>query len=206
MEWRSRRLAGAGGRGTEGDWSVPLHKWYCKNGLPLELISNQDKLFMSHFWHHLTLLMGIKHKASTSYHPQSDGLSERTNKTLIQSLRFHVQRNQTGWVAALLRICFTYMCTINKSTGYSPFMLRFGREPILLPPLEPARDPITQDEVDAHAVITHIYNAVKDAKDNLLVTKISQAFEANKNRNSAENFPYKVGDSVLLSTLHRRSE
>ena len=181
-------------------------KWYCENGLPLELISNRDKLFMSCFWHYLTLLTGIKHKASTSFHPQSDGSSERTNKTLIQSLRFHVERNQTGWVTALPRIRFNYMCTINKSTGYSPFMLRFGRDPIVLPPLSTPHEPITQDEIDACAVITRIYNAVKDAKDNLLVAKISQAFEANKNRNVDEEFPYKIGDSVLLSTLHRRSE
>jgi hypothetical protein len=51
-------------------------KWYCENGLPLELISDHDKLFMSCFWHYLTLLTGIKHKASTSYHPQTDGASE----------------------------------------------------------------------------------------------------------------------------------
>ncbi len=139
---------------------------------------------MSHFWHYLSLLMGIKHKASTSYHPQSDGSSERTNKTLIQSLRFHVERNQKGWVSALPRIHFNYMCTVNKSTGYSPFMLRFGHDPIVLPPLEPAREPITQDEIDACAVIMQIYNTVKDAKDNLLVAKISQAFEANKTHDS----------------------
>jgi hypothetical protein len=98
------------------------------------------------------------------------------------------------------------MCTVNKSTGYSPFMLCFGRNPIVLPPLDAPREPITQDEIDARAVITHIYNAVKDAKDNLLVAKIAQAFEANKNRNAIEKFPYKLGDNVLLSTLHRRSE
>jgi len=155
-------------------------KWYCENGLPLELISDRDKLFMSRFWQYLTLLTGIKHKASTSYHPQMDGVSERTNKTLIQALRFHVECNQSGWVAALPRICFNYMCTINKSTGYSPFMLRFGRNPIVLPPLDPTREPITQDEVDACAIIDHIYSSVNDAKDNLLLAKISQAFEANK--------------------------
>ncbi len=185
---------------------VFFDKWYCENGLPLDLVTDRDKLFMSRFWHYLTLLTGIKHKASTSYHPQSDGSSERTNKTLVQSLRFHVERNQKGWVSALPRIRFNYMCTVNKSTGYSPFMLRFGKDPIVLPPLDPAREPITQDEIDARAVISHIYNAVKDAKDNLLVAKITQAFESNKNRDSNKTFPYKIGDSVLLSTLHRRSE
>jgi len=77
-------------------------------------------------------------------------------------------------------------------------MLQFGRDP--------TREPITQDEIDAHAVIIHIYNAVKDAKDNLLVAKISQAFESNKSCVADKSFPYKIGDSVLLSTLHRRSE
>ena len=63
-------------------------------------------------------------------------------------------------------------------------MLRFGQDPIVLPPLDPTCEPITQDEVDARALITHIYNAVKDAKDNLLLAKISQAFESNKNHNA----------------------
>jgi len=71
-------------------------------------------------------------------------------------------------------------------------MLRFGRDPIVLPPLDPAREPITQDKVDTCALITHIYNAVKDAKDNLLLAKISQAFESNKNRNADNLFPYKI--------------
>ncbi len=68
---------------------------------------------MSCFWHYLTLLMEIKHKASTSFHPQSDGSNKQTNKTLIQSLRFHVGRNQTGWVAALPCICFNIFPTFH---------------------------------------------------------------------------------------------
>jgi len=139
-------------------------------------------LFMSHFWHYLALLTGIKHKASTSYHLQSYGASERTNKTLVQALRFHVERNQSGWANALPRIRFNYMCTVNKSTGYSPFILRSGRNPVVLPPLESTRDPITQDEIDASTLIARMHTAINDAKDNLLVAKISQAFQANKTR------------------------
>jgi hypothetical protein len=181
-------------------------KWYCENGLPAELFSDRDKLFMSRFWRYFTLLTGIKHKASTAYHPQTDGASERTNKTLIQALRFHVERNQKGWVAALPRIRFNLMCTTNKSTGYTPFMLRYGRNPVVLPPLTSTREPITQDEMDARALLTHLHKSLNEAKDNLLTAKISQAFEANKSRNASAPFPYNVGDSILLSTLHRRKE
>ena len=181
-------------------------KWYCENGLPAELFSDRDKLFMSRFWRYFTLLTGIKHKCSTAYHPQTDGASERTNKTLIQALRFHVERNQKGWVAALPRIRFNLMCTVNKSTGYSPFMLRHGRNPLVLPPLQPTREPITQDEIDARALLSHLHKSLNDAKDTLLAAKISQAFEANKSRAVSSPFPYTVGDNVLLSTLHRRRE
>ena len=109
-------------------------KWYCENGLPINIVSDRDKLFMSSFWKHLTLLTGISCKASTSFHPQSNGVSERTNKTVNQCLRFHVERNQKGWVQALPRIRFHIMSSVNKSTGYTPFHLRFGRTPRVLPP------------------------------------------------------------------------
>ena len=75
--------------------------WYCENGLPADIVSDRDKLFMSKFWKHFTIISGIACKSSSSYHPQTNGASERTNKTVNQSLRFHVERNQKGWVRAL---------------------------------------------------------------------------------------------------------
>lgn len=53
--------------------------WYCENGLPLDIFSDRDKLFMSMFWRALHKLTGVNLKMSTSYHPQTDGASERTN-------------------------------------------------------------------------------------------------------------------------------
>jgi hypothetical protein len=49
--------------------------WYCENGLPDDIVSDRDKLFMSKFWKHLTLISGIKCKALTSFHPQTNGAS-----------------------------------------------------------------------------------------------------------------------------------
>src|SRR5271163_3167755 len=82
-------------------------------------------------------LMGVKLKLSSSYHPQTDGSSERTNKTMIQALRYHVDHHQTGWSMALPIIYFNLMNTVNKSTGFSPLQLRCGRSPRLLPPMTP---------------------------------------------------------------------
>jgi hypothetical protein len=79
---------------------------------------------------------------SAAWHPETDGASERTNKTVNQALCFHVARNQTGWVRALPRVCFDMMNTVNVSTGFSGFQLRMGRSPRVIPPLivAPPRD------------------------------------------------------------------
>ena len=55
--------------------------WYSENGLPLTIVSDRDKLFMSQFWKVLNTLCGVKLQMSTSYHPQTDGTSKQTNKT-----------------------------------------------------------------------------------------------------------------------------
>jgi hypothetical protein len=97
--------------------------WYCKNGLPLNIVSDRDKLFISKFWKALHNLMGVKLNMSSAYHPETDGSSERSNKTVAQALRYHVDRHQKGWVKALPLVRFNIMNTVNSSTGFSPFQL-----------------------------------------------------------------------------------
>jgi RNase H-like domain found in reverse transcriptase/Reverse transcriptase (RNA-dependent DNA polymerase)/Integrase zinc binding domain/Chromo (CHRromatin Organisation MOdifier) domain/Aspartyl protease len=178
--------------------------WYCENGLPLVLISDRDKLFISRFWKHFTLLSGVKHKCSSSYHPQTDGQSERTNRTVIQAIRYHVERNQSGWKRALPRIRFNIMSTLNQSTGFSPFQLRFGRTPRVIPPLVNP-PPISASEHNiAQRIIEQLHLDVEEAKDNLRTAKINQSFYANQHRNTSPE--YKEGDLVMLSTLNRRRE
>ena len=104
-------------------------KWYCENVLPSEIISDWDKLSVSRFWKLLHKLTGVKLKLSTAYHPETDGASEHTNKSVNQALRFHIEWNQLGWVHALPRIQFDLMNMINKSTGFMPFQLCMGHSP-----------------------------------------------------------------------------
>jgi hypothetical protein len=49
--------------------TIFFDKWFCENGCPHELITDQDKLFVSRFWKALMALSGIKHKMSTAFHP-----------------------------------------------------------------------------------------------------------------------------------------
>ena len=136
-------------------------------------------------------------------HPQSDGSSERTNKTVNQCLRFHVERNQKNWVKALPRVRFAMMNTINKSTGFSPFKLKSGHRPKLIPSLM-NKDTSPLLKWDPLELLQQIQLQVGDAKDNLLLAKISQAYQANALR--SPELDLKVDELVMLSTLHRRRE
>ena len=65
---------------TEELADIFFDRWYCENGLPLDIILDHDKLFMSFFWKRLHMLTRVKLKMSTSYHPETDGSSERLTK------------------------------------------------------------------------------------------------------------------------------
>ncbi|TFY53312.1 hypothetical protein EVJ58_g9520 [Rhodofomes roseus] len=179
--------------------------WVCENGLPSDIISDRDKLFMSAFWKALHKLLGVDLKMSTSYHPQTDGQSERTNKTINQCLRFYVERHQRNWVRALPRIRFQLMSSVNASTGKSNFQLRFGRAPRMIPPMVPAQmTDLGVAEAAAWRAVEELQHDVAEAKDCLLTSKINQAASANAHRGTEEC--YSVGDLVMLSTANRRCE
>jgi hypothetical protein len=71
--------------------AIFFDNWYCENGLPLNIVSDCDSKFMSSFWKAFCKLASINQKMSTAFHPQTDGASEQTNKTVEQCLRFHVE-------------------------------------------------------------------------------------------------------------------
>ena len=185
-----------------------FNHWYCENGLPKDIVSDCDKLFLSKFWAELHKLTGVKLKLSLSYHPEIDGASKRSNKTINQCIRYHVHRNQKGWVRALPRIRFDMMNSVNASTGFSNFHIRLGRSPHLIPPLVPnSLAPVTTQTDEAqHAwkLIVDLQTDVDEAKDNLLQAKIFQTLYANQHR--SPELPFKIGDEVMLSTLHHRQE
>ncbi len=180
--------------------------WYCENGLPLQIVSDCNKLFVSKFWKALHRLTVVKLAMSSLFHPQTDGASERSDKTVNQSIRYHVDHQQHGWVKALPRIRFGMMNTLNVSTGYSGFQLKMGRSPHIILPLVPASlaPGCPQEDINAARVIDKLLDDTASAKDNLIQANVAQASYANRSRKS--DFEIGVGDRVMLSTFHRRRD
>ena len=98
-------------------------------GLPKALISDRDPRFTSHFWKALFARLGTNLKMSTSHHPQTDGQTERANRTIEDMLRAFVSPYQQNWDEYLIVAEFAYNNTVQASTGFTPFYLNNGRHP-----------------------------------------------------------------------------
>ena len=92
-------------------------------GLMNQVVSDRGSQFMSQVFKALANAAGVKHTPSTSYHPQTNGLTERFNHTLCVMLSMYVHDNQSDWDLYLPFVQYAYRDTPHTSTGYSPFEL-----------------------------------------------------------------------------------
>ena len=170
-----------------------------RHGVPQELITDRDKLFTSQFWQSFTDLLGIHHKLSTSFHPQTDGQTERMNQTLEQYLRCYLNYEQDNWVK-LLPLAQLAVNNRKTSTGISPFYANHGIHPDLqrnargLKPIaEKARREITE--------ITKLHQAISE--DMEFINKKMAKFA---NRKRVEGPPLQEGEMVYISTKNIKTK
>ncbi|TYK05161.1 reverse transcriptase [Cucumis melo var. makuwa] len=98
-------------------------------GIPKSIISDRDPRFTGKFWRELFKLMGTELNFSTSFHPQSDGQTERINALLEQYLRHYVSAHQKDWATLLDVAQFSYNLQRSESTGKSPFEIIMNQQP-----------------------------------------------------------------------------
>jgi transposase InsO family protein len=97
------------------------------HGIPSDIVSDRDTRFTSRFWTALTKMLGIQRCLSSSYHPETDGQTERTNRTLEELLRNYIRHDQTDWDTWLPIVEYAYNDTQHASMGITPFYANYGR-------------------------------------------------------------------------------
>jgi hypothetical protein len=167
------------------------------HGIPSTIISDRDPRFISNFWQSLFTLTGTRLGMSTAFHPQTDGQSERTNRTLEDMLRAYTNYRHDDWDQHLTAAEFAYNDSVQASTGHTPFFLTYGQHPrvpgIFKRPSDASPNQATED------FLADIRSALTQAKDSLGRAQQRQRNYENKHR---RDVTYSVGDKVMLSTVN----
>ena len=104
-----------------------VDEFFLRYSPPERLHSDQGRNFESAVVAEACRLLGVEKSRTTPYHPQSDGLVERFNRTLLDMLATAVGDQPFEWEQHLRRLCYAYNTSIHPTTGFSPFQLMFGR-------------------------------------------------------------------------------
>lgn len=108
---------------------VYMDQVYRHHGLPKALISNRDRVFTSAIWQELFRLSDTQLMMSSSYHPQTDGQTERLNHCLEMFLRCTVHSCPKKWHQWLPAAEFWYNTSFHSALGKSPFEVLYGHTP-----------------------------------------------------------------------------
>ena len=97
------------------------------HGVPLSIISDRGTQFTSKFWKTLHAELGTRLDLSTTFHPQTDGQSERTIQVLEDMLRACVREFGGQWDSFLPLAEFSYNNSYHSSIDMAPFEALYGR-------------------------------------------------------------------------------
>ena len=135
---------------------------FCRFSLPEQLHSDQGRQFESEILTHLCKFLHIDKTRTIPYHPQSDGLVERFNRTLIQVLSTCIEDHPFEWEDHIHKVCMAYNSSKQATTGYSPFYLMFGRE-ARLPVDIMYRTPSQKEEVPLAGYVSNLRDLLHEA-------------------------------------------
>ena len=163
------------------------------HGLPQSIVSDRDPKFTSVFWQELHRMMGARLLMSTAFHPQTDGTSERTIRSINQVLRSMVNPDQLDWIEKIPITEFALNSSVSATTGFAPFELNYGYLPRTMAGI--------QTDTPYEGVRTFAERARDNlmiAHDAILSARVNQTHYANQHRQ--EEPAIKEGTLVFLST------
>ena len=172
--------------------------WISRFGCPHSLHSDQGRNFESRLFEQLMQLLELDKTRTTPFHPQSNAVIERMNKTLQNMLAKCINEEQSIWSQQLPYVMMAYRSSVHESTGYTPQFLDFGQE-LSLPLHCMYPKPQENNTSDIHEIVHNKQQAFQRAFE-LIRRKLNTK---QKRRNAIYNKKvhgptYKEGQKVLL--------
>lgn len=160
-------------------------------GVPKDIVSDRDSRFLSRFWKEVQAAFGTQISMSTAWHPQTDGQTERTIRTLEDMLRACVMDFQGSWEDHLPLVEFSYNNSYHASIRMAPFEALYGRK---------CRTPLCWNDPSERIVmgpelIEQTTETVRIVRDRMKEAQDRQKSYADLAR---RNIEFSVGDWILL--------
>jgi transposase InsO family protein len=168
------------------------------HGIPKMIVSDRDPKFTSNFWKGLFKGFGTDLNFSTTYHPESDGKTERVNQIIEDMLRMYVMEKPSKWEDYLHLVEFSYNNGYQESIKMSPFEALYRRK---------CNTPVSWDNPTDRMIVGP--DLLRDMEDQMM--KIKQNLKASQDRKKSyvdkHRTPreFSVGDHVFLKVKARRS-
>lgn len=175
-----------------------------RHGAPREILSDRGKTFVNRLLNHLCDQWNMTQRFASAYHPQTNGLVERYNKTLAETLARISARQPKEWDELIPAALFAYRTGRHDTTKRTPFYLMYGREaayPIESTVLTYPREAIDNKESKSDALVRRTFElfgpleeARQEARTNIRRDQAKQQKRYNK---KVRPTTYQVGDLVL---------
>ena len=202
------QLYGTKNKSSKSAANKLFNEFILQYGFPQRIHHDRGGEFNSILFKKLHELSGIKSSNTSPYHPMGDGQVERMNRTLVNMLKTLSSKEKDNWKIHLPKLAFAYNSTINKSTGYSPFFLLFGRHSRL--PIDSMFDINSNDSREGESYskfVTEWENSMKTARE-IANKNIQQSTSYNKQYydKKAKSVEIEVGDNVLVKNVKRKGK
>src|ERR1700722_13745 len=167
----------------------------CRHGCPQKIISDRGTHFKNRLIESLIERFNIQYNLSTSYHPQTNGLVERFNKTLCEALS--KLSSDKDWDEKISSVLFAYRNRIHSSTKVKPFYLVYGRNARFI-------DNQQQDTERVTELLEDLPKERRKVKEEILIAQSKQKEYYDK-RIKKNHTEFKIGTKVLKFEASREN-
>jgi hypothetical protein len=178
-------------KSNEAVWERLRNDFVPRHGAPHVLVSDQGSEFKGAAFSEWLTGHCIEHRRTTPYHPQSNGKTERLNKTLKNMLQKLVNGQRADWEERIGAALMAYRTNVSTTTGFTPFMLHHAR---------PARMAISRllDGHPGHTLENRLQLQEQIMKEAEQHTRDSRHYNRQRLARRANAGKLQVGDRVIL--------
>ena len=170
---------------------------FLEYGPPSTILSDQGPHFHNELIAAIDQLFLVNHVFSSGYRPQTAGITERCNQSLLDILAMYVNHHHRDWDRLLPYVLFAFRTLYNPAIKNVPFFLLYGYEPVLPHEMYLLPPHLNQSIADQerNKIATYLNEARKLARDSILATQQATKDQVDANRRQAPN--YQPGDLVM---------